>query len=101
MALIVGASLLMAGGVWAADAVGGQELKMLTLILTSNYGIALGLGAAIWGIYQFSQNNTGLGLTLVIAGVLITLSPGIFNGTRAIVCGVSSLLVAGVNSDGC
>ena len=102
LALLVGASFLLTVSGWAQAAKpGAQELQMLEFILTGNFGLALGLGAALFGVYQFSQGNTVAGITIVIAGVLIVLAPGVFNGTRMVVCGVTSLLVSSAEASGC
>ncbi len=97
MALLVGAmciftSTTFAQGQMPLEPVGGSELRLLQLFLTGTYGIAIGLAVAIFGIFQFSQNNTGFGILLIVVGTCITFAPGILNGTRAFVCPVTKAL---------
>ncbi len=84
LALLVGASLFIAGTA-AAQAVGGAELRLLEIFLTRWIGITIGLGVAVYGIFKFSQSETGFGITLVLVGAAITFAPGIFNGFRMVV----------------
>ncbi len=92
-ALLVGAGLLLAGIGWAQDAPAGEaELRLLELFLTGNYGLTLGLGVVIFGIFQIVQQNVGGGILLIVVGALIVLAPGIYNGTRMIVCPITALL---------
>jgi hypothetical protein len=96
-ALVLGAFLLLCGNPWAqgGEPTGEAELRLLELFLTSTYGIAIGLGVAIYGIFKFSQNDTTGGLLLVIVGACITFAPGILNGVRLFVCPITAAL--GVN----
>ena len=80
-ALLVGA----VASVWAQGTAGGPELKMLEAILTGNIGLTLGLGVTILGIYRLAMGATSEGITLCIVGVLIVLTPSIYNGVRLIV----------------
>lgn len=96
LALILGAFLLVGMTVFAQEAKPGEaELQLLELFLTSTYGLAIGLGVAIYGIYKFSQNDTTFGILLVVIGACITFAPGILNGTRLFVCPITAAL--GVN----
>ncbi len=66
---------------------GGTELSALTALVTGNVGLAIGLGATIFGIYTwFVKQSVGLGLLMIIGGILFTLAPGVFNGTRTVLC---------------
>lgn len=72
---------------------GGTELAALTSLVTGNVGLAIGLGATIFGIYTWVvKQSTGLGLIMIIGGILFTLAPGVFNGTRNILCPLVSSL---------
>ncbi|MCA3244237.1 MAG: hypothetical protein INF43_02895 [Alphaproteobacteria bacterium] len=95
MALVLGAFLLLCSNPFAQAATGEAELQLLELFLTSSYGLAIGLGVAIYGIFKFSQNDTAGGLVLVIVGACITFAPGILNGVRLFVCPITAAL--GVN----
>jgi hypothetical protein len=92
IALLVGAIFIMASTAWAQEAVGGAELRLLELFLTGTYGITIGLGVAIFGLWQISQSNMGFGIILLIVGACITFAPGILNGTRAFVCPITKAL---------
>ncbi len=77
LALLCGALLLPL----AAFAEAGEaEVRLVTMMLTGPLGMALGLAVVTLGIWQFVQQNNGAAIMLVIAGVLITLAPGIYNG---------------------
>lgn len=96
LALTLGAFLLVCVNTYAQAAKPGEaELQLLELFLTSTYGLSIGLGVAIYGIYKFSQNDTGFGILLVVIGACITFAPGILNGTRLFVCPITAAL--GVN----
>jgi hypothetical protein len=89
LALLCGALLLPL----AAFAEAGEaEVRLVTMMLTGPLGLALGLAVVTLGIWQFVQQNNGAAIMLVIAGVLITLAPGIYNGAHAVVCPVMSAL---------
>ncbi len=95
----MGAFLLTAGTAVAAteqpgaiSSPGEAELHLLELFLTSSYGLTIGLGVAIYGLFRFSQNETGTGIALLLVGACITFAPGILNGFRLIVCPVTAAL---------
>lgn len=89
-ALLCGA-LLFPLAVFAQEA-GAAEVALVTMMLTGPLGLALGLAVVTLGIWQFVQQNNGAAIMLVIAGVLITMAPQIYNGSRAIVCPIMSAL---------
>lgn len=94
LCLLLMALTLGAMPVWAQQtAVGAPELKLVELLLTGSIGFALGLLIAIYGVYTLSiGQSTGFGIALIILGVLITLTPGIYNGARAVVCPIIKTL---------
>ncbi len=92
LALLCGAFALLAGLGFTDDAIGGAEVKLLTMVLTGPLGLALGLAVVAMGIWQFAQQNNGVAITMVLAGVLITLAPGIYNGARTVVCPITQAL---------
>jgi hypothetical protein len=72
--------------VWAEpSAVGSLEVNLLETILTGNLGLILGLAVTILGIFRIAMGKMGDGITLCIVGVLIVLTPGVYNGIRLIV----------------
>ncbi len=97
LALLCGALLLPLAGFAATNScdptgVGNAEICLVTMMLTGPLGLALGLAVVTLGIWQFVQQNNGAAIMLVIAGVLITLAPGIYNGAHAVVCPIMSAL---------
>ena len=100
LALLCGAFALLAGLGFAAEgaeaaanaAIGGAEVKLLEMVLTGPLGFTLGLAVVAMGIWQFAQQNNGVAITMVLAGVLITLAPGIYNGARTVVCPITQAL---------
>jgi hypothetical protein len=75
-----------------AQEAGAAEVALVTMMLTGPLGFALGLGVVTLGIWQFVLQNNAAAIMLVIAGVLITLAPGIYNGAHAVVCPIMSAL---------
>lgn len=93
LALLCGALLLpLVGFAEECTAAGCAEVQLVTMMLTGPLGMALGLAVVTLGIWQFVQQNNGAAIMLVIAGVLITLAPGIYNGAHAVVCPIMSAL---------
>lgn len=90
IALLCGA-LLFPLAAFAQEA-GAAEVALVTMMLTGPLGLALGLAVVVLGIWQFVQQNNGAAIMLVIAGVLIGLAPGIYNGAHAVVCPIMSAL---------
>lgn len=92
MALMLGAM-----PVWAQSssqgAVGAPELKLVELLLTGNLGLFLGLAVAFLGVYTLSAGQSpAFGLVLIVLGALITLTPSIYKGTRAVICPIIQTL---------
>ncbi len=93
LVLLVAALLLGAATAYAAEASPGNvELKLVEAILTGNIGLILGLIVTVMGIITFVKGDTGSGIFTVLLGVLITMTPGIYNGLRLIACPVAEAL---------
>lgn len=75
-------------GLWAEGAAGvaagAAEVNLLNAIFNGPIGFALGLAVATAGIYTVAMGNMSRGITLIILGVLITLTPGVFNSMRSL-----------------
>lgn len=91
---------LMAGASpsWAAtnnDEVGAAELSLLNSLFTGPLGYALGLAVLVMGIIEFFVNGDRKGIMLMVLGVLITLTPGVYNAASNLfvpmVCALWSL----------
>lgn len=69
---------------------------MLQTLLTGNFGMFLGLGLTIWGIFKaFTQGETGSGILLIICGVALTIFPGVFNVASSIVNPIVTAITTG------
>lgn len=66
-----------------ATEAGGRAKTTLENVLTGNIGLLLGLGITVLGLWTWIiGQKTGPGIVMIIGGVLLTLAPGLFNGTR-------------------
>lgn len=97
--LTVVAALLLGAATGYADAgnagagnAGAVELDLVVRILTGNIGLLIGLVVTIMGIILFVKGDTGGAVFTVILGVLITMTPGIYNGLRFIACPIAEAL---------
>ncbi len=65
---------------------GTNALSTLTGAITGNLGLLIGLGLAIGGLWTWIVGqNTSAGLLMIAGGILLTLSPGVFNGAAKMV----------------
>ncbi|RYE61196.1 MAG: hypothetical protein EOP20_00315 [Hyphomicrobiales bacterium] len=88
--------------------VGSDFFDSLQGMITGNIGFFLGLLLAVWGIWVWVvQQKTGAGVMMIIGGVLITLTPSLFNSiqnlaseTLGTVGGSSNSLQPGTTSSG-
>ena len=74
-----------------AQAAGAGENLYNTLrdAIGGNIGFFIGLAVCILGLWTWIiKQETGAGILMIIGGVLITLAPSIFTGTRGFVGGV-------------
>ncbi len=63
--------------------VGASFFGSLQTMIVGNIGFFLGLLLAVWGIWVWVvQQKTGAGVMMIIGGVLITLTPSLFNSVR-------------------
>jgi hypothetical protein len=77
----------------AQAAVGAPELALVQGMLSGNYGLLIGLGTAFAGVYKLAAKADAKGgILLILLGVLFTVAPGIYNGTRLIVCPIAKSL---------
>ena len=82
-----------------AAGAGNTALSTLTGAITGNIGLLIGLGLAVGGLWTWIVGqNTAAGLTMIAGGILLTLSPGIFNGMSRIVAPVVNTF-SGSNTD--
>lgn len=73
-------------------AAGNAELNLVVAILTGNIGLVLGLGVTVIGIITFVKGDTTQAIWTILLGVLITMTPGIYNGLRLIACPIAESL---------
>ena len=78
---------------FAQAAVGAPELRLVQGFLTGNYGLLIGVATAFAGVYKLAAKADAKGgILLIILGVLFTMAPAIYNGTRLIVCPIAKAL---------
>lgn len=78
---------------------GSSVLGALQGAITGNIGLILGLGLAILGIWTWVvKQETAAGIMLIIGGVLITISPGVFNSIRGMVDGIVATTSGGAGN---
>jgi hypothetical protein len=98
---LVGASLLLGSSkvFAAATEAGAAELSLLNMLFKGPLGFALGLGVVVMGILEFFVNGDRRGLLIIFLGVLITLTPGVYNAATNLfvpmVCALWSLSCSG------
>lgn len=69
-----------------AKTAGSKALGTLTGAITGNLGLLIGLGLAIGGLWTWIVGqNTSVGLLMIAGGIMLTLSPGVFNGAAKMV----------------
>lgn len=101
LALVAGL-MLIGGDVLAqgADKAGSTFLDAVQKASTGNLGLAIGLCLAILGIWTWVvKQETGAGIFLIIGGILITITPGVFNSLRSIVNPLVSTVAGGSLTD--
>lgn len=84
-------ALAVANPSFAQEAAGaGQNaLETLEAAITGNIGFFIGLGITLLGLWTWIiKQETGAGVVMIIGGVLITMTPGIFNGAKSFIGGV-------------
>jgi hypothetical protein len=87
------ASLFFMSASGVAQSVGAPELRLVEEFLTGNYGFLIGLATAFAGVYKLAAKaDPKGGALLIILGVLFTMIPAIYNGTRLIVCPIARAL---------
>lgn len=80
----------------AADAATGVDGLNLTrqiycdvkLLVGGNIGLLVGFAAALFGLLQMIQGNTGSGILIIAAGALVTQLPALIEGSLDGVAGV-------------
>ena len=90
--LLVGCMLLGPLASAMAQDAGAAELNLLNMILNGYIGFSIGLIVAVMGVYTLAMGDTKTGAKLIILGVLITLTPGVFNSARSLFCPMTSAL---------
>jgi len=92
--------LTLFGGIASALAegngdVGDAELALLNSIFTGPIGFSLGLIVLVMGIISFFYHGDKHGIFVIVLGVLITLTPGVYNAASNLfipmVCSLWSL----------
>ncbi len=87
------ASLFFMSANGIAQNVGAPELRLVEDFLTGNYGFIIGLATAFAGVYRLAAKADAKGGSiLIILGVLFTMIPSIYTGTRAMVCPIAKVL---------
>lgn len=77
----------------AVAATGDPELALVQNFLTGNFGFLIGLATAFAGVYKIgAKADAKGGALLIILGVLFTMIPAIYNGTRIMVCPIAKAL---------
>jgi type IV secretory pathway VirB2 component (pilin) len=83
MALMVLAAPAFAQSTGNAGDVGSEFFNSLQDMITGNVGFFLGLAITVLGIWTWViKQQTGAGVIMIIGGVLITLSPSLFNSAQ-------------------
>lgn len=86
LALVAGFVMIGLDANAAAGEAGGKLLSTVQDAITGNLGLVIGLALAILGIWTWVvKQETAAGIFLIIGGVLITISPGVFNSIRSFV----------------
>jgi type IV secretory pathway VirB2 component (pilin) len=89
--LAVVAMMLVVSGAFAqnsqdAGQIGQSYFTTLQEAITGNFGFFLGLGITVLGIWTWViKQQTGAGVTMIVGGVLITLSPSLFSNVQSFV----------------
>lgn len=74
------------GGSGNGGTIGESYFSTLQGAITGNFGFFLGLGITVLGIWTWViKQQTGAGVTMIIGGVLITLSPNLFSNVQSFV----------------
>lgn len=78
-------------GVYADDvsagaSAGAVEVNLLNSIFGGNIGFSLGLIVVVLGVVTMVRGSVGGGVTLIILGVLITITPGVYNAVNSLMC---------------
>ncbi|MCP5405697.1 MAG: hypothetical protein H6922_05705 [Pseudomonadaceae bacterium] len=83
---MVGGDALATNGTTGSAGAGQTVLNQIIGAITGNIGLIIGLVLAILGIWTWVvKQETAAGIMLIIGGVLITVSPGVFNTLRSMV----------------
>jgi hypothetical protein len=78
---------------FAQSAVGAPELALVQGFLLGNYGLLIGVATTFAGVYKLAAKADAKGgILLIILGVLFTMVPAIYNGTRLVVCPIAKVL---------
>ena len=92
---VLGVNAQEAAASTADAAAGAAEIKLLNMLFNGNIGFSLGLAIVVLGLITIVKGSMNGGLTLILLGVLITLTPGVYNSARSLfmpmVCGLWSL----------
>lgn len=81
--------------------IGADIFESFQGMLTGNVGFFLGLLLVVMGLLTLAfKKQPGAALIMIIGGVLITLSPGVFNATRKLVADVLGTVGGGQTTSG-
>lgn len=80
VALLAGTLMLGSDAFAQVSDAGSSVLGSLEDAITGNIGLIVGLCLAVLGIWTWVvRQETAAGILLIIGGVLITITPGVFN----------------------
>ena len=65
-----------------AEGAGKATREAISEALKGNLGIMVGLGIAVYGLWQWIMSQNQWGLVIMLGGVALTAFPGIFDGVR-------------------
>lgn len=92
LSLALVATFVMVGGDAFAAATGGAGgagaglLDSIEKAITGNIGLIIGLCLAVLGIWTWVvKQETAAGIMLIVGGILITITPGVFNSVRSFI----------------
>lgn len=83
----------------SAGSAGANALQSLQDAVVGNIGFFIGLGVTLLGLWTWIiKQETGAGIVMIIGGVLITMTPSIFNGAQDFIGGVVNGFSGGNNT---
>jgi type IV secretory pathway VirB2 component (pilin) len=90
------AQVALGGAGSGAAQAGGNVLNTFVGLLTGNIGTVIGLFVVVLGLWTWIiKQETGAGIIMIIGGVVITLVPQLFTGTRNFMEGILNNFAGG------